>query len=151
MSSFCPLTFELPRRRQRQPRLNGVVTAVLRPIALERFHYDLRRLGREHPFGANFGEVPYGGAFERQDASLVTEERGNRLALNFSDRFMIRQDGEDWHQGVSPQIRKVIHVGVYDSPGNASADRRFGDLGHGGADWFCQNCIGALRWVLDET
>jgi hypothetical protein len=24
-------------------------------------------------------------------------------------------------------------------------------LGHGGADWFCQNCIGALRWVLDET
>jgi hypothetical protein len=56
---------ELPRRRQRQPRLNGVVTAVLRPIALVRFHYDLRRLGREHPFGANFGDVPYGGAFER--------------------------------------------------------------------------------------
>ena len=117
MSSFCPLTFELPRRRQRRPRLNGVVTAVLRPIALERFHNDLRGLGREHPFGANFGEVPYGGAFERQAASLVTEERGNRLALNFSDRFMIRQDGEDWHQGVSPQIRKVVHVGVYDSPG----------------------------------
>ena len=44
--------------------LNGVVTAVLRPIALERFHYDLRRLGREHSFGANFGDVPYGGAFE---------------------------------------------------------------------------------------
>ena len=64
---------------------------------------------------------------------------------------MIRQDGEDWYQGVSPQIRNVVHVGGYDSPGNAGADRRFGDLGHAGADWFCQNCIGALRWVLDES
>ena len=142
---------ELSGGAERQPRFDGVITAVLRPVALQGFDVDFGRLSGEHALRTDFGHVANGGAFEIENAARSPEEGGDLLALNFSDGCVVRENRENRNQSVLPELRYVINVGVDDCPGDASGNRSVGDLGHTRTYRLSQYGIGTIRRILDEA
>ena len=55
---------------------------------------------------------------------MLSKQRGDLLALNLSDRFVVRDNRENRNQSVPPELRNVVNIGVNHHPSNACSNRR---------------------------
>jgi hypothetical protein len=89
---------QVSRCAQSHPGLDGAVPTLLRQSPLRVFTATRCGVVDIMPSVRNLGDVAYAWAFNIEHSSFIPEDCPDLLALEFSDLFVVGNDGENWNQ-----------------------------------------------------